>query len=292
MYERLDLCPNCKSYDFKNHMICKDYSVSQESFAIVKCNKCELLFTNPRPTEDNLHKYYKSDDYVSHSNKGNNPVNAAYKIARYFTLNSKVKLIGKLHSQGNILDYGCGTGAFLTVAKQKGYTVTGVEPNVDATDKIDENLRSSLFKSLEDITLKKHFHIITLWHVLEHISELSGTVKKLKKLLHPEGKLIIAVPNHLSYDAQYYKEYWAAYDLPRHLYHFTPKTMKNFLSGHKLKIENILPMPLDAFYVSLLSEKYKNGSVDYANAISVGWKSNRKAKVNNEYSSLIYVASL
>lgn len=292
MYERLDECPNCKSGDFKNHMICKDYSVSQESFAIVKCKKCELLFTNPRPTEDNLHRYYKSEDYISHANKSNSPINAAYKFARYFTLNSKVKLIKKLHSEGNLLDYGCGTGAFLSVANKKGFKVTGIEPNLGAIKNIEDSLKDSIFKSLDEISVKKHFHIITLWHVLEHISDLSDTIKRLKKLLHPEGKLIIAVPNYLSYDAQYYKEYWAAYDLPRHLYHFTPKTMKNFLSARKLKIQNTVPMPLDAFYVSLLSEKYKHGSIKYGKAISTGWKSNKKAKENNEYSSLIYIVTL
>ena len=289
MYERLNECPNCKSEEFRNHMICKDFSVSQESFAIVKCKKCELLFTNPRPTIENLHKYYQSENYVSHANKSNSPINAAYKFARLFTLNNKVKLVKKFHKNGNLLDYGCGTGAFLNVARKNGFNVTGYEPSSDAHKEIDKTLKPSILDKIDDLTFKKHFHIITLWHVLEHISDLSETVERLKKMLHPEGRLIIAVPNNESYDATYYKEYWAAYDLPRHLYHFTPKTIKGLLSSHKLRIESTDPMPLDSFYVSLLSEKYKTGSSNYVKAISIGLKSNKMAKKTNDYSSLIYI---
>lgn len=289
MYERLDNCPNCKSEEFKNHMICKDFSVSQESFAIVKCKKCELLFTNPRPTIENLHKYYLSENYVSHANKSNSPINAAYKFARTFTLNNKTQFIKKIYKKGNLLDYGCGTGAFLRVAKQKGFDITGYEPNKEAHKEIDATLKPFIFDTIDSSSYKRHFHLITLWHVLEHISDLSETVKQLKKMLHPEGRIIIAVPNHESYDAAYYGEYWAAYDVPRHLYHFSPKTMKGFLSNHKLKIQETRPMPLDAYYVSLLSEKYKTGSSNYIKAISVGTKSNTMAKKTNNYSSLIYV---
>jgi len=274
-------------------MICKDYTVSQESFAIVKCSKCDFKFTNPRPEEGNLDKYYESEDYVSHANKGNSLINIAYKTARYFTLRNKVKFIEQLHEKGNLLDYGCGTGAFLLHAKKQGWNVLGVEPSDSARENIEKKFQPFVFGDLKEIKLKKHFHVITLWHVLEHVSTLTETLKKLKKLLAPGGKIVIAVPNCQSFDAGYYREYWAGYDVPRHLYHFTQATMKVLLTSRKLKLVETHPMKLDAYYVSLLSEKYKTGSSKYINAIKVGYKSNKEAKQNNNnYSSMIYVAEI
>lgn len=292
MYERLDQCPICKSGNYNNFIICKDYAVSQESFAIVQCKKCDFKFTNPRPSAESLGKYYSSENYVSHTNKGNNLINSVYKLVRYYTINKKVKFIDNFHSSGNLLDIGCGTGFFIKRAKEKGWNVLGVEPSVSAREKISEKMQPFVYDSIKDIKLKKHFHIITLWHVIEHIPDLEATLKKIKKLLHPEGKIIIAVPNANSWDAQYYKEYWAAYDLPRHLYHFSPDTMKNLLKSNKFKLEDIYPMKLDAYYVSLLSEKYKNGG-NIISALKNGYKSNiYAAENNNNYSSLIYVAKL
>lgn len=273
-------------------MICKDYSVSQESFAIVKCRQCDFLFTNPRPDQDNLYKYYQSENYISHTNKSNNPVNYVYKIARHFAINQKLRLLAKYHKTGNLLDYGCGTGEFIKKGKEKGWDVTGYEPTAGAYEGMDDSIKPYIFKSLDTTAYKKHFHVITLWHVLEHISDLEATMKQLKKMLRPDGILIIAVPNNESYDADHYKEFWAAYDLPRHLYHFSKKTMKQLITSHKLKLKTIYPMPLDAYYVSLLSEKYKTGASNFLKAFSIGLKSNQEAKRNaKNYSSLIYVVS-
>lgn len=291
MYERLDKCPLCNSGHLNNFMICKDFSVSQESFAIVQCKKCELKFTNPRPEKESLPQYYKSANYISHTDKGNSLINVAYKVARYFTIRNKVKFISQFHQKGNLLDFGCGTGAFILNAKQKGWNVLGVEPSDDARNNIDKKFQPFIFSSVKEIKLKKYFHVITLWHVLEHVADLAETLKKLRKLLAPGGTIIIAVPNCDSYDAQHYKEFWAAYDVPRHLYHFTPKTMKELLLSRKLKLQKIIPMPLDAYYVSLLSEKYRANSNNYLSAIKTGYKSNKWAKANNNnFSSLIYIA--
>ena len=150
-----------------------------------------------------------------------------------------------------------------------------------------------VYSDIKDIKLKKYFHIITLWHVLEHISDLQDALKKLKKLMHPDGKIIIAVPNTASWDAQHYKEFWAAYDVPRHMYHFTQDSMQNLLSQYKLKLDATYPMKLDAYYVSMLSEKYKNGQNNFFKAIKNGYTSNKWAKKNNNnYSSIIFVASI
>lgn len=293
MYERLEQCPICKSGIFNNFMICKDYSVSQESFAIVQCKKCHFKFTNPRPSPASLPQYYKSDSYISHTNKGNNFINIAYKIARHFTINKKINFIKTFHDHGNILDYGCGTGMFIERAKNKGWNVLGIEPSEEARAQISSKMQPFVYSSIKDIKLKKYFHIITLWHVIEHISDLQDTLKKLKKLMHPEGKIIIAVPNCESWDAQHYKEHWAAYDVPRHLYHFTQSSMGNLLSQYKLKLDGTFPMKLDAYYVSMLSEKYLNEKNNFYKAVKNGYKSNQWAKKNNQnFSSIIFVASI
>lgn len=291
MYDRLEQCPVCKGIHFENFLICQDHSVSQESFAIVACKKCGFKFTNPRPTEEALPQYYHSENYISHTNKGNNLINIVYKIARHFTINNKIKFIKQFHPHGNLLDFGCGTGLFIKKVKENGWNVLGIEPSGAAREAIEDKMKPFVYSSIKNIRLKKYFHVITLWHVLEHVTDLAETLKKLRKLLHPEGKIIIAVPNVDAYDAAYYKEYWAAYDVPRHLYHFSPESMKRLLANHKLKLEEIHPMKLDAYYVSMLSERYKNKKNNYVKALKNGYHSNQWAKENkNNYSSLIFVA--
>lgn len=293
MFEKLENCPLCNSGHFSNYLICKDYSVSKEEFAIVKCEECNFVFTNPRPHPDVLDKYYQSDDYISHQNKGNSIINILYQIARSFTLNKKVKLINK-HSpkKGRLLDLGCGTGHFLSAAQKAGWEVTGVEPSALARKQaIDKNLE--VVKELTNVSTDQHFDIITLWHVLEHLPDLNESISILYKLLNKKGTLIVAVPNYQSYDAQKFGKFWAGYDVPRHLYHFSHDTMKALMKKHKFKIKSILPMKLDAFYVSLLSNKYKyHGNSKFVNSFITGLKSNTYAsKHDNNYSSNIFIIS-
>lgn len=290
MYENINNCPICEKTDFTNFLICKDYSVSGESFAISQCKSCGLKFTNPRPDQKNIDKFYESKDYISHTNVSNNLINLVYKIARKFTLFSKYKILKKYtDNKGRILDYGCGTGNFLSYCKEKGWDVIGVEPNSKARSAAEkENL--IILNSIDNLQDEEKFDVITLWHVLEHIHDLKYVFNKLKARLNKNGIICVAVPNSNSYDCDHYKQYWAAYDLPRHLYHFNPNTFKNLVKTHRMKIIEIIPMKLDAFYVSLLSEKYKYGKNNFLKAVITGLKSNRWGeKNNNNYSSLIYI---
>lgn len=291
MYETLNECPVCSAANLKNHRVVKDYSISQESFNIMICENCNFQFTNPRPNAKEIGRFYQSEEYISHSDKANSPVNFVYKFARKYALSTKKNLINDVAKQtkGRILDYGCGTGHFLQTMDADGWKTYGIEPNEKARE--IAKTKSKVKQTLEELDLKnKKFDVISLWHVLEHIHDLNETINVLKTVLKEKGKIVIAVPNIESYDQQVFQNEWAAYDVPRHLYHFSQETMKTLMLKHGLKVKKIYPMKLDSYYVSLLSNKYKHNKNKYLNSIITGYKSNSYAKDNNNnYSSLIYI---
>ena len=290
MFEKITFCPICQSTEHTGYLIAKDHMLTNENFALSKCTQCGFLFTNPRPDPEHLKNYYNSDQYISHSDKIRSLTGLVYNIVRKYTLSQKEKLIRKFSDQKSILDYGCGTGDFLALCLKKGWDISGFEPNESARKIAETNTGKEIYSSEKDIPQLSNLSIITLWHVLEHIPDLNQTLSILKKLLSKKGKLIIGVPNHKAYDAILYKEYWAAYDVPRHLYHFDQQTMQKLMEKHQLKLNQILPMKFDSYYVSLLSEKYKTGRQNYFKSVITGYKSNTYAKSNNNnYSSLIYI---
>lgn len=291
MFEYVTNCPVCQGQHFNIFKVCQDYSATQESFTIVSCQHCNFKFTNPRPTPDAISKYYDSNNYISHSNQNNSLINIVYKNIRKITVRQKANLIKEFSASGQLLDYGCGTGEFLHACKQQGWKIQGIEPADIARSQAQKLTGSSIYGSVFDTNFPDRFDMITLWHVLEHIPSLDATLKKLEQLLNPSGTILIALPNINSYDANYYDKYWAGYDVPRHLYHFEPDSIKQLLKIHHLKIVKIIPQKLDAYYVSLLSEKYKSKKNSYVKAIINGYKSNQYAKKNkSSYSSLIYIA--
>lgn len=291
IYERVDTCPVCGSGLNSNFLICKDSSVSQESFAIVECKKCHFKYTSPRPTKELISKYYESDQYISHNNSNKSIIDNAYYLVRKITIQNKLRLVNSTGDQEKkILDIGCGTGTFLGECKKNGWQVYGTEPNDKARATAIELTRGKIEKDFQNCFEGETFNTITLWHVLEHIHLLNETITKIKKIMEPNGTLIIAVPNCDSYDANYFKENWAAYDVPRHLYHFSTETMKLLLQKHKLKIESIIPMKWDSYYISLLSTKNVEGNIDLVKGLKHGYASNQWAKENNNsYSSLTYL---
>lgn len=265
----------------------KDYFLTQENFELYEDSETGVLFTNPQPLET-LDKYYESENYISHTDGKKTIFERFYQIAKSINLNNKLNLINEVSKGKKILDYGCGVGDYLEFMQKNGYDVLGMEPNEAARKIAQTKIGQSKVISKELKNINEKFDVITLWHVLEHIPNLNEIIGELKNHLTANGVLIIAVPNHQSYDAKYYGKYWAAYDVPRHLWHFSDKSMSNLLSNFGMKIEKISPMKLDAFYVSLLSEKYKGNKFGYFNAIKVALKSNYLAKNNGQYSSLIY----
>ncbi|NQZ74968.1 MAG: class I SAM-dependent methyltransferase [Ekhidna sp.] len=286
MYQRIEQCPICGHKEFTNLLICEDHTVSNESFAIVKCNSCDFHLTNPRPTEERLPHYYKSNQYISHTDKANNLINFIYKLVRSHTLRNKEKLIRDIAgSPSTLLDFGCGTGHFLREASERGWKARGYEPDPMARTIANSKNQGTVTDNLEALAGK--FNIITAWHVIEHVPKLMETLKTLRKLLQPGGTLVIAVPNHKSLDAEIYNSHWAAYDVPRHLFHFDRQSMKKLAKNLRMKVVDTKPMKFDSYYVSLLSEKYK-GTGSTTKALLNGFKSNQSAKTTGEYSSLIY----
>lgn len=286
------VCPICQSREWRKNKKVLDHSVSKEEFDLNECKFCSLLATSPRPNEINLAEYYKSDNYISHSGSGNNLINKVYLVARSQSLKWKLNLVNDLSSKGKILDVGCGTGEFLNTLKKNNWSVSGIEPNRIAREKASKLTSTEIKESFSEIS--DTFDIITLWHVLEHLPNLEDNFNNILKALKLNGTLLIAVPNHKSFDAQQYKEYWAGYDVPRHLWHFNQNSMVLLLQKYGLSLKKIIPMKLDAFYVSILSEKYRGNNSMISSLINGtvnGFKSNRNARITGEYSSLIYIAS-
>ena len=287
--EKLNNCPVCGKGEFDTFLKLPDFFLSKEKFTIVICKDCEFKFVNPRPKNESLGKYYESEEYISHSNTNKGLVNSVYQKIRKYTHKKKFNLVTSCSKEKSILDIGCASGELLSLFKNNNWETTGIEPNENARNFAIKNYGLNV---LEEAALLKFedekFNAITMWHVLEHVSDLNGRISEIKRILKKDGVFIVAVPNCDSYDADYYKEFWAAYDVPRHLYHFTPKTIETLMSKFNFKIEKILPMKFDSYYVSLLSEKYKKGKTNYFSAFKNGLKSNMKAG-KNKYSSQIYI---
>lgn len=289
-------CPSCGQNDIVAALTSGDYTVSHDRFEIWECNNCTLRFTQNAPGPEEIATYYQSEDYISHSDTNKGLINKLYHKVRTHTLLQKQKLIEKEtgKNEGNILDVGCGTGAFLHIMNKAGWKITGLEPDEGARKKALALYGLHLNNSQKLFSLPAAgFDAITMWHVLEHVHELHAYVKRLKELLTPAGKLFIAVPNYTCHDEKVYKGYWAAYDVPRHLYHFSPASMNTLLALHGMKVNSVKPMWYDSFYVSMLSEKYKTGKTHYLKAVMEGAVSNLKAIFNRKKcSSIIYVASV
>ena len=285
-------CPVCSSSQINPLLTVTDHSVSKEDFVIWQCIECSLRFTQDVPDEDSIGSYYASQDYISHSNTDKGVVSKLYQKVRKFTLEQKAKLIiNYTKKKGKMLDIGAGIGAFLSVMKGKGWEIKGIEPDFTAR----ENARKFYGLELEEPSqlyslIHESYDAITLWHVLEHVHQLHDYIEQLKNLLKQEGKIFIAVPNYTSTDAAAYRNFWAAYDVPRHLYHFTPKAIEKLMQLHGLKLIAKKPMWFDSFYISLLSSKYHRGKTSWIGAAFNGLRSNINALMNKDKcSSLTYI---
>lgn len=270
----------------KLYLKTKDFLITGEEFQLEYNSDLDMLVTKPQP--ENLDLYYESDAYISHSDASVSFLDKIYQIVKKYSIQKKVSLITSyIVSNKKVLDVGAGTGDFLLGAKNAGWQVCGMEPNTTAITKALEK-GITLYSDFSQLKNKK-FNVITLWHVLEHLPNLDDQILNLKNLLTENGTLIIAVPNYKSFDAKWYKENWAAYDVPRHLWHFSRTSISKLFTKHNMQVVKTKPMWFDSFYVSILSEEHQPGSKNIFRAFIVGLWSNIRALFNKECSSVIYI---
>lgn len=268
-------------------MIIKDHFLSKEDFELQETSIQGIYKTHPIP--ENLDRYYESTDYISHYQDEKGLKYKLYKFLQGFNLNFKRNILAnELHKNANVLDYGFGAGEFLKYIEDD-FTTFGFEPNKSAGEFAAKKLsKTQIIDDLNTIE-NESLNAITLWHVLEHIENQEYILNLFHSKLITNGLLVIAVPNHTSYDAKRYREFWAAYDVPRHIYHFSKSGMQKLMNNERWKIKYIKPLLLDSFYISMLSEKYKKSSLFWLKGFIFGAISNFKALKNDEFSSLIYV---
>ena len=264
-----------------------------EVFHLCGCRDCGFIFTQDFPVEAEIGRYYETPDYISHSDTKKGVMNSVYHWVRGYMLKRKARLVAhEAHRKtGRLLDIGTGTGYFADTMKRGGWQVEAIEKNAHARAFAKEHfgLEVKPDTALKDFE-PDSFDVITLWHVMEHLEPLNEVWETLNSLLTENGVLIVAVPNCSSYDARKYGAYWAAYDVPRHLWHFTPGTIQQLGSKHGFILAERHPMPFDAFYISMLTEKNMRHPCPFVRGMITGTLAWLHALVKKERSSsMIYV---
>ena len=289
--EKISKCLICGNTEFSLLFSCTDFVATGESFEISCCKECSFLFTNPRPSVNEIERYYQSNKYISHSKDKRGLMYKIYDIVRNYSIKKKIALIKNFHPNGELMDLGCGLGDFLNgVHKDGTFNATGVDVSIDAIKYVKEHFGLAVQheKNLDQFD-ENSFDIITQWHVLEHVHFLNERIVQLKRLLKLNGTLFIAVPNSNSWDAKHYKMFWDAYDVPRHLYHFNQKTFHLLMKKHGLKIIETHPLVFDSPYISMRSEQHQNKSFSFIRGCFFGLISTIMAQQNRDHSSLLYI---
>ena len=283
-------CPWCNSEKTQTYIWVKDEFLTKEEFQIQECLNCGLLFTEPRPPKDKIGDYYKSEEYYSHQENKKGFIPKLYESIKAINLKNKYKIATNGKSVGKLLDIGCGVGDFIHTAEEQGWQCTGVEPSQDAKAIAKKRIKAEIFSSedLEQIP-NETFDVITMWHVLEHVDDFKWQMSQLQRLIKKGGRIVIALPNYKSYDATFYKEKWAAYDVPRHLNHFNKDTLVKIFKTNDLNLVKTDKLKWDAYYISFMSEQYKHHTLPLIKGAIRGLISNCKARKTNEWSSRVYV---
>lgn len=283
-------CPWCGSNKAQINLWLKDEFLTKKDFHICECLNCGLLYTMPRPSKEKIGAYYKSDEYYSHQENKKGFVPRLYEAIKKINLKHKFRLASRDLPVGKLLDIGCGVGDFLHVAENKGWQCTGVEPSEEAREIARQRIKGDLLYSedLEQLP-DQSFDLITMWHVLEHVDDLKWQVAQLQRLIKPNGRIVIAVPNYRSYDGRFYNAFWAAYDVPRHLNHFNKTVVTKIFKTSGLSLVSMDKLVWDAYYISFMSEQYKHHFMPLVRGVFRGLVSNAKARRSGEWSSLVYV---
>ena len=270
-----------------NEIKAKDHLLSKEEFTVLFDHNQGIGQTQI-PTNFDANAFYPNENYASHQDQKKGLIGVAYNIIQHLMLRYKFSII-KQYSQGNsILDIGGGTGTFASFFKKKGFDVTLTEPNNRA--RIQASHKGLLtFPTPTDLPPQSAYSTLTLWHVFEHLPAPQKALQNYHKLLKNKGLLLLALPNYDSFDATYYQEYWAALDVPRHLWHYTPKGITSLVSEKGFRFQKSYPLWFDAFYIAYLSEQYRKSKFPLLRGFFIGLFSNLSALFTGQYSSLIYI---
>ena len=295
--EQLEQCPCCQSKQIKSGDTISDFFLTNESFRLSKCLNCSFEFTHPRPSIKEIGRYYQSENYISHHSTNTSLFHQLYRLIRNYMFGKKMRYIRtyfkKQYNEISLMDYGAASGDFLAYCKTQHFkTLAGIEQDASCR-KAAADIHGIPLKSPEALEAlpQNSFDVITLWHVLEHIHNVDEVIALFHKLLDENGILVIAVPNINSLDRKIYGKYWAAYDVPRHLYHFNASTISILLQRLGFTLVGKHALPFDAYYISLHSEwlKKSNALMAFLRAIKNGFRSNFSAQKTGDYSSLVYV---
>ena len=286
------ICPICESNESHNYLKSRNFRINNEPFDVQECKSCSLRYTSPLPGVSEIGKYYATDNYISHTGTKKGLINTLFHAVRFITLRQKQRLLKSIAKGKKHLDIGAGNGVFLEFMQSKGWDVSGIELDDQSRAAIEKNLNLTIAKTVQERNEPETYDIITMWHVLEHVYDLKTDIQAIKDKLKQDGKLVVAIPNCASFDEKRYQEFWSAYDLPIHLYHFRPNNIKDLFEQFDMEVVAMKPMKFDAFWISLESEKYKNNNKNslgvYIRGFYYGLISNLKAK-NGAYSSQIYI---
>lgn len=288
-----NVCPLCSSTEISVQFTCTDFFVSRKQFPVFKCSGCNFQFTQDYPEENLIGQYYESESYISHSDTTEGISNKLYRLARRFMLAKKKNLVTNITGKksGKILDLGSGTGYFAAEMNKAGWQSEGIEINDKAREfsRVHFGLEIKTPDMLSSL-ISGSYDCITLWHVLEHFHDPFHYFAEIYRILKPGSYCIVALPNCSSFDAEYFKQYWAAWDVPRHLWHFTPETFKTFSDKSGFELADIRILPLDVFYISILSSKYKGSGISFISGMTIGlWCFLKTLRYKSRSSSVIYI---
>lgn len=288
-------CPACGASDNTGLYKAKDHLVSGRDFMIRRCNACGMGWTTDPPSESDAGKYYVSEDYISHTDRKQTTADYLYHLARSFMLGRKKRLVTSFTGKrtGVVIDIGSGTGYFPAYMKKKGWKATGIEISEAARKYSAEKFGLEVIapanvKALPSGTAD----CITLWHVLEHLYNPAEWIEEIFRILKHEGICIIALPNFSSADSEWFGNRWAALDVPRHLWHFTPGSLRLFAERNGFSCERIISLPLDLFYISMLSFRNQGSRMPLIRGLLTGtFLAVRSSFRKYRASSLVYVLS-
>jgi len=254
-------CPLCQS-ELETVFSTKDYLVSGDSFDIEECSVCQLRLTNPFPEKTEIDRYYESEEYISHSEESKGMFDSIYNMVRSYMLGRKTSIVKRSagSSEGSVLDIGCGAGHFLNTMKTNGWDIKGVDASSKARELVKNKFGIDTISPDDWMDSEGKYDVITCWHSLEHVHEPWEYLQKIKHQLKENGILLVALPNYDSTDGSKYGANWAAYDTPRHLYHFTPASIQTIMNQNGFSVQRSCRMNFDPFYVSLLSASHKGSS--------------------------------